>query len=70
MTVIPVESENHLRNLAWVEDNGRKVEQDPKLVREGYDPQLEKAVEVLMYALQKNPPPKYTRPPFPNHHRK
>jgi len=59
----------------WVAENAGivpdiEVEQDPKLVREGHDPQLEKAVEVLMEALRKNPPPKHTRPPFPNYHRK
>ena len=34
-----------------------EVELDPKLVRQGHDPQLEKAVEVTMEALKKNPPP-------------
>jgi len=28
---------------------------------------LEKAVEVLMADLRKNPPPAYKRPPFPNY---
>ncbi len=59
----------------WVAENvgiapDIEVEQDPKLVREGHDPQLEKAVEVLMEALRRNPPPQHTRPPFPNYHRK
>ncbi len=45
-----------------------KVWQDPKLVREGHDPQLEKAVEVLLQELQTHPPPVYPRPPYPNHH--
>ena len=46
-----------------------EIEQDPKAVREGRDPQLEKAVEVLLEELRKNPPPKHERPPFPNYHR-
>ncbi len=45
-----------------------EVDMDPKLVREGHDPQLEKAVEVVMEALKKNPPAKYPRPPYPNYH--
>jgi tricorn protease len=42
-----------------------EVEQTPKAVIEGRDPQLEKAIEVVMRELEKNPPPKPTRPPFP-----
>jgi tricorn protease len=45
-----------------------KVWQDPKLVREGHDPQLEKAVEVLLQELQEHPSPVFPRPPYPNHH--
>ena len=45
-----------------------EVEMDPKLVREGHDPQLEKAVEVVMDLLAKNPPPQPKRPPYPNYH--
>jgi tricorn protease len=45
-----------------------EVELDPKLVREGHDPQLEKAVEIVMEMLKKNPPPSYPRPPYPNYH--
>jgi len=41
---------------------------DPKLVREGHDPQLEKAVEVVLELLKKNPPPEYKRPPYVNYH--
>ena len=44
------------------------VEQDPKLVREGHDPQLEKAVAVVMEELEKNPPPKVKRPAYPKYH--
>lgn len=45
-----------------------EVWQDPKLVRQGHDPQLEKTVEVLMQALQTHPAPVFPRPPYPNHH--
>jgi len=45
-----------------------RVWQDPKLVREGHDPQLEKAVQVLMQELQAHPAPVFPRPPYPNHH--
>jgi tricorn protease len=46
------------------------VEQDPKLVRQGHDPQLEKAVAVVMEELEKNPAPKIKRPAYPNYHAK
>jgi tricorn protease len=44
-----------------------EVEQDPAMVRKGRDPQLEKAVEVIMEELKKNPAPKLRRPAFPNY---
>jgi tricorn protease len=47
-----------------------EVEYDPKKVREGHDPQLEKAVEVVMEMLQKNPLPQYKRPAYPNYNQK
>ena len=47
-----------------------EVEQDPKSVREGHDPQLEKAVAVVLEELAKNPTPELKRPPYPNYHRK
>ncbi len=58
----------------WVAENKGispdvEVEQDPKLIREGRDPQLEKAVELVLAAVKKNPPPKHVRPPFPNYHK-
>jgi tricorn protease len=46
-----------------------EVEDDPKLVAEGHDPQLEKAVSILMEELKKNPPPVYAVPPYPNYHK-
>ena len=45
-----------------------EVDLDPKLVREGHDPQLEKAVEVLMQSLKEHPLPAYARPPYPVYH--
>ena len=47
-----------------------EVEHDPELVRKGQDPQLEKAVEVVMAALAKNPVPKPKRPAYPTYHKK
>jgi len=44
------------------------VEYDPKLVRTGHDPQLEKAVEVVMELLKNNPVPLAPQhPPYPNY---
>jgi tricorn protease len=45
-----------------------EVEMDPKAWRQGRDAQLEKAVEVVMTALQKNPPKPTKRPAYPNYH--
>ena len=45
-----------------------EVWQDPKRVREGHDPQLEKAVQVLMQELKEHPAPVFPRPPYTNHH--
>ncbi len=44
------------------------VEQDPKLVREGHDPQLERAVQYLMNELKTHPAPTYPDPPYPDFH--
>jgi tricorn protease len=44
------------------------IEYDPQAWRAGRDPQLEKAVEVVMDALKKNPMPKPARPAYPNYH--
>jgi tricorn protease len=41
-----------------------EVEQDPTAVRAGDDPQLEKAIEVVMELLKKNPPTAIKRPPY------
>jgi tricorn protease len=60
-------------NNAWeVENHGVapdvEVEYDPKAVREGHDPQLERAVEVVLSELAKNPIPVHHKPPYPNYH--
>ena len=63
-------------NLAiWTEDGwvveGKgvppdiEVEQLPAEVIAGHDPQLEKAIEVIMDELRMNPPEKMKRPPYP-----
>jgi tricorn protease len=44
------------------------VELDPKLVRQGHDPQLERAVTVALQMLEKNPLPIFERPSYPNYH--
>jgi tricorn protease len=45
------------------------VEQDPKAVSEGHDPQLEKAVALALDSLAKNPVPTPHRPAYPNYHK-
>lgn len=47
-----------------------EVDMDPALVRQGHDPQLEKAVEVIMAELGKTTAPAPTRPAYPNYHKK
>jgi tricorn protease len=59
---------------AWeVENHGVapdiEVENDPALWRAGHDPQLEKAVAVVLEELARHPLPKYQHPEFPNYHR-
>jgi tricorn protease len=62
-------------NGSWdVENHGVppdiEVELDPKALRQGHDPQLEKAVEVVMDLLKKNPPPPTPHhPPYPDYHK-
>ena len=58
----------------WVVENhgippDYEVDMDPKLVREGQDPQLLKAIEVEMELLKKQQhPPNYPKPAYPNYH--
>ncbi|HXX45320.1 MAG TPA: PDZ domain-containing protein [Candidatus Acidoferrales bacterium] len=47
-----------------------EIDLDPKLVREGHDPQLEKAVQVLMESLKDHPLPTYPAPQPFNYHPK
>jgi tricorn protease len=47
-----------------------EVEHDPYEVRNGRDPQLERAVALVMEALERNPPQQPTRPAYPNYHQK
>jgi len=59
----------------WIAENiGVKpdveVELDPALVRQGKDPQLDKAIEIVVEGLTKNPPQKPKRPAYPDYHKK
>jgi len=47
-----------------------EVENDPASVAAGHDRQLERAVEVTMDALKKNPVVIPQHPPYPNYHKK
>jgi len=54
----------------WVVENEGvppdiEVEQTPADVIQGRDPQLEKAIQVIMEQLKKDPPPQPKRPPYP-----
>ena len=42
-----------------------EVEQTPADVISGGDPQLEKAIEVVLEQLRQNPPKEPVRPPYP-----
>jgi tricorn protease len=46
-----------------------EIEFDPKQVREGKDPQLEKAIQLVLDELKKYPVKHPTRPSFPNYHK-
>jgi tricorn protease len=46
-----------------------EVEMNPLLIRQGHDPKLEKAVEVVMAELTKNPVPRPKRPAYPSYQR-
>ena len=59
-------------NGTWdVENHGVppdvEVDLDPQLWRQGHDVQLERAVEVVLELLEKNPPPAARRPAYPNY---
>ncbi|MFW6205918.1 MAG: PDZ domain-containing protein, partial [Gemmatimonadota bacterium] len=42
-----------------------EVEQLPRLVIDGHDPQLERAIEEAVRRLREDPPPEHQRPPYP-----
>jgi tricorn protease len=44
------------------------VEEDPRSVADGHDPQLERAVQIVLDELKKNPPQRFAKPPYPNYH--
>jgi tricorn protease len=44
-----------------------EIDFDPAVWRKGRDPQLEKAVEVVMAELKKKPTPRYKKPAYPNY---
>jgi tricorn protease len=46
-----------------------EVDVDPKLVREGHDPQLEKAISLALDELAKHPAPTPHKPEYPNYNR-
>jgi tricorn protease len=56
----------------WIAENvgitpDIEVEHDPEMVRQGHDPQLERAVQEVLAELEKNPPKKPARPRFPKY---
>jgi tricorn protease len=58
----------------WIAENigvapDIEVEQDPELVRQGKDPQLEKAIEVVMAELARSPQTTPKRPAYPEYKR-
>jgi tricorn protease len=51
----------------WIAENKGispdiEIEHDPELVRQGRDPQLDKAIEAILAELDKNPPKRLVRP--------
>jgi tricorn protease len=60
MAIFSPEGEWEVENVGVAPDIG--VEMTPKLVIAGHDPQLEKAVEVVLAELNANTPKKVTRP--------
>ncbi len=56
----PVESQYIAENLGVEPDI--EVEHDPALVRQGHDPQLERAIQQVLSELEKNPAKKPARP--------
>ena len=46
-----------------------EVEDDPRSVAAGHDPQLERAVQVVLDELKRNPPKEFAVPANPNYHK-
>ena len=46
------------------------MEHDPQFVRQVKDPQPDRAVEIVLQELVKNPLPKPERPAYPDYHKK
>ena len=60
----------HFDDVGWrVENYGTdpdiEVENAPQDYARGADPQLERAIEIVMRELERNPPDRLRRPPFP-----
>lgn len=64
-------------NVAYYNENGFRIENEgvppdvdveqlPELVVKGQDPQLEKAIEIVMKQLEENPPKKMETPSYPD----
>jgi len=63
-------------NVAFYNENGYRIENEgvapdieveqwPELLINGHDPQLEKAIEIVLEQLKANPPKEMKRPPYP-----
>jgi tricorn protease len=64
----PMSGEWEVENIGVAPDI--EIDQDPKLIRQGADPQLEKAIEVVMKELAENPLPKPKIPAYPDYHKR
>jgi tricorn protease len=63
------------QEVGWVAENvgvapDVDIEQDPAIVRQGKDPQLDKAIEIVMAELAKHPVVAPKRPAYPDHYKK
>jgi tricorn protease len=64
----PLSGEWEVENIGIAPDV--EIDQDPALVRQGRDPQLERAIQLVMDELKKNPPPQLRKPAYPNYHKR
>ena len=56
--------------MGWIVENEGvapdiDIEQAPALIKQGKDPQLDKAIELIMRELKDKPKKEIKRPPFP-----